>query len=185
MIHLYHTVVVIHLVGVQVGVAFLIKMGDDVLDWTPADVFGRTYSLGIGVDWSRYVVVAGVDWKGVFAVWARLARGVVMNWGGFVNLEGDLDLNEFGEIDIHRRIYLIGGNYGCLCLPNSSYICLLLYFWFGFDRFLAANRLIVLFIVLTVGFSDLLIVVLKVEVYFLGNVTHILIIYVGIIDICL
>lgn len=42
-----------------------------------------------------------------------------------------------------------------------------------------------LFIVLTVGFSDLLIVVLKVEVYFLGNVAHILIIYVGIIDICL
>lgn len=31
-IHLYHSVVVIHLVGVQVGVAFLIKMGDDVLD---------------------------------------------------------------------------------------------------------------------------------------------------------
>ena len=49
MLDLDHSVVIVHLVGAEVGVAFLVEVGDDVLDGAAADVFGRAQLLGAGV----------------------------------------------------------------------------------------------------------------------------------------
>lgn len=42
MLHLDDSVVIVGWIGAEVGIAFLVEMGDDVLDRATADVFGGT-----------------------------------------------------------------------------------------------------------------------------------------------
>lgn len=47
MLHLDDSVVIVGWIGAEVGIAFLVEMGDDVLDRAAADVFGGTQLLGV------------------------------------------------------------------------------------------------------------------------------------------
>lgn len=108
-----------------------------------------------------------------------------MNRRRFVDLKGNFYLDELRDVNMHWSIDLLCGEYGSLGFSYSFDRWFFLNIRFRLYRFLAADRLILLIVILILDFFDLVIVILKIEVNFLGNVAHILIIDVGIIDICL
>jgi hypothetical protein len=84
-------------------------------------------------------VIAGVYWKGVFAVRTLASRGIVMDRRRLVDLKGNLNLNELGDINMHWSIDLLSREDRSLGFTFPFHLCFLLNIRFRFNRFLAAD----------------------------------------------